>query len=150
MIKQYFKNKQLKSLTRRKLFGKYFHMLVKHAPTQYRIVSGRSINVENEERIFHDLKTHATLSSNHHPENVILNNIIRMQAVDQNTKSMCTERKNKAINNMYQQLKKYQKNTIFSFADIVTHERLYQAHLERIADYLCEGKWWEETKQGLI
>ena len=40
------------SVTYDKMFGTYLHALVVHAPRQYEIVSLRSINTENQERIF--------------------------------------------------------------------------------------------------
>ena len=46
----HFKNP--KSITKRKMFGKYYHALTAHACDQYRIINGRSINAESDERIF--------------------------------------------------------------------------------------------------
>ena len=42
----------LKSLTSRKLFGVYYHSIVKHAPIPFRLFSGRTANTEKEEAIF--------------------------------------------------------------------------------------------------
>ena len=40
-------------IVRKRVFrGKYFHALLVHAPTMFRIVSGRTANAEGEERIF--------------------------------------------------------------------------------------------------
>ena len=39
-------------LTRDKLYGKYMHNLLVHAPIQYRTVSGESMNCEDEEHIY--------------------------------------------------------------------------------------------------
>jgi hypothetical protein len=68
-----------KSLTKRKLYGQYYHALVCHAPQQYRIMSLSSSNAEDEERSFNFLKTISAQTSNHHPANVIANAFIRLQ-----------------------------------------------------------------------
>ena len=68
-----------KSLTLRKFFGQYFHALISHAPQQFRIMSLSSPNAENEERSFNFLKKVSTLTSNHHPENVMTNAFIRIE-----------------------------------------------------------------------
>ena len=43
---------------------------------EYRLFSGRS---EKEEAIFNKMKVYTNLTSNHHPENLILNAVIRLQ-----------------------------------------------------------------------
>ena len=60
-----------REITYDKLFGTYLHSLVVHAPRQYEIVSLRSINTENQERIFQQTKRIAAKCTNHKPENVI-------------------------------------------------------------------------------
>ena len=67
----------LKKLTSRKFFGSYYHSLMRHAPLQYRIISGRSVNTEKEEATFSTLKKFAKLTSNHHSNQVSLN-ILKM------------------------------------------------------------------------
>ena len=75
-IKTFF-NKITISMTARKLFGVYYHSLIKHAPEQYHIVSGRTCNTEKEEANFNFIKRDTTNASNHHSDNVISNAIIR-------------------------------------------------------------------------
>ena len=72
--------KKLKCITQRKLFGKYYHALITHAPDQLRIIDGRSANTENEERKFNFLKVTSLTSSNRHADNIILNAFIRSTA----------------------------------------------------------------------
>ena len=67
-------------LTKKKFYGKYLHALIAHAPMLLRMVSGKSINTEEEERTFNSLKTITTSTTNFHPDHVILNGIIRYQA----------------------------------------------------------------------
>ena len=67
----------LKKLSPRKLFGSYYHSIIRHSCQQYRIISGRSANTEKEEATFNSLKTFAKLTSNHHNDDILLNNNTR-------------------------------------------------------------------------
>ena len=82
IISIYLKGKTLKNLTERKMFGIYYHSLIRHAPEQFRLFSGRSSNTEKEEATFSTIKKNTNAASNHHPDNVITNAIIRNQARD--------------------------------------------------------------------
>ena len=80
-----------KSLTNRVLWGKYFHAIVYHAPVMYRIISGKTANTEQEERVFHTLKHITSITSNQHREHVLLNNMIRMQVREEMNLSELTK-----------------------------------------------------------
>ena len=54
--------------------------LIVHACQQYCIISGRTANTEKEEAMFTTIKNNTNLTSNHHPDNIISNVIIRYQA----------------------------------------------------------------------
>ena len=69
----------VKIITERALWGKYSHALIYHSPIMYRIVSGKSANAEQEERIFNTLKQITRTTSNQQPNSTLLNNIIRLQ-----------------------------------------------------------------------
>ena len=73
------KKMEISKISRRKLFGQYYHALISNAPQQYRIVSLSSANAEDEERQFNFLKTISSSTSNHHPENVLANAFVRLQ-----------------------------------------------------------------------
>ncbi len=45
-----------KTITRRKMFGIYFHSITCHTPEVYRLVCLRSLNTENQERLFGQAK----------------------------------------------------------------------------------------------
>ena len=66
-------------LSTKKLYGKYLHALIAHAPLMLRIVSGKSANTELEERTFNTMKRTTSSTSNFHPDHAILNAIIRLQ-----------------------------------------------------------------------
>ena len=67
------------TVTRRKMFGRYFHSIACHAALMFRIVSLRSLNTEQHERIFQQAKGILRDTTNHHVEHVIPNIIQRLQ-----------------------------------------------------------------------
>ena len=144
LLNQMLKGK-CKKITKRKMYGKYYHALFKHASEQIRIVCGRSSNTEPEERTFNFLKSTSTLTSNHHAENVVVNSIIRSQAKDMLTNNASCKDLNKEIDTLYSTLKKKRRETVFE------NKNSYQAHLERIADFLIEERmYWEEGSEGVV
>ena len=67
----------VKKLTVKKLYGKYFHSLFRHCADEHRLLSGKSINAENQERTFKFLKGILSGTSNHDPDQILLNCVIR-------------------------------------------------------------------------
>lgn len=55
------------ALTWRKLYGKYYHALIRHAPIQLQIISGESSNAEDEERYFNSIKGITRETSSRYP-----------------------------------------------------------------------------------
>ena len=149
LLKIHFANK-LKKLTERKFFGVYYHSLIIHARQQYRIISGRTANTEKEEAMFTTIKNNTNLTSNHHPDNIISNVIIRYQAKEK----LEVNKINKEVSvltELYQPIKKLQKNSVIPFTWIENYYNEYQAHLESISDYLLDKKpWWQETDIGVM
>ena len=78
-MKKIFDLDNLKKITRNKLFGKYFHNLLVHAPLQYRLVSGESINCEDEERFFKDIKSILHNTTDNKAGHLIGHLIVRLQ-----------------------------------------------------------------------
>ena len=140
---------KLHALTERKFFGAYYHAIVAHAPQQYRLFSGRSINTEKEEATFHNLKNATNLASNHRPDHVIKNAIIRLQARKKLNGGKLTMTKESNLKKIYLPIKEIQENTIIPYRWIKSNSSQYQRLLERISDYLLEGKWWMETNLGV-
>ena len=62
------------------MYGTYLHALTSHAPQQYEIVCQKSINAENQERLFGQARRAAEATSNRHPENIIFTSLLRLQA----------------------------------------------------------------------
>lgn len=60
-----------KKISTSKMFGHYIHALTVHSPTQFELSSLRSLNTENQERLFGQARVIAESCTNHHTENVI-------------------------------------------------------------------------------
>ena len=114
--------------------------------------SGRSSNTEKEEAVFNTLKKFTNLTSNHHPDNMIYNALVRIQAHQILTANEeDKERNDETFAKLYQPIKQNLSNTIISFEWIEKHYSCYQALLEQIAEYLiCDTKCWKETAMGIL
>ena len=141
-------------ITRNKLYGKYKHNLLVHAPIQYRLVSGASINCEDEERVFNSIKSITQSTTNNKPGHVIGNLIVR-----QEVESACKQKyefdlsKGSTQNDIQKigdKLYQNEKNSHFSFDFIHENSADWQSHLERISDFLIFGEnvWWEKNEFG--
>ena len=118
--------------TDRKVFGGYFHNILGHAPDQLRIVSGRSANAEKEDAIFHSIKTDSKQASNHHPDNILTNALIRLQARNQINSQFSTQTSQESgISEIYKPLSLTLTNSLISFHWIENYPREYQCLLER-------------------
>ena len=135
-------------LTRRKLYGIYYHSITSHAPFTSRLISLSSVDTEEEEREFSTINAISKTTSNGHPEHIIPNCIVRAQAERKfkSTKSSFLEQQSR--------IDKFASN-LPQFPDtVIPHElldtELYQAHLETISDFLLCGKvvWWHVNEDG--
>lgn len=138
-----------KSTTRRRMFGRFFHSITTHAASLFRIVSLRSLNTEQHERMFQQAKGITKATSNNHTEHVISNVIQRLhfeQGVENEIASQETQ-----IKSLAQALGPME-NTVFPHSMLEKVSEHYQAHLERISDFLLRGPgvWWKETPRGII
>ena len=150
LLKKIVKDKPLSpKLTKKKFYGKYLHALIAHAAMLLRMVSGKSINTEEEERTFNSLKTITTSTSNFHPDHVILNGITRYQAKgDFNAPYLIPSET--VVSKFSKSLPKKICPTI-PYWIINKFPWDWQAHLERISDFVLEENiWWEETPVGIV
>ena len=134
-----------------KVYGCYFHSIICHAPTYYRLISLRSLNTEYQERIFKQSNAITKGTSNMHPANVIKNALVRIQEENRigfRQDTFITEEN--AIGKLATDLETLP-NSFFSHNWINDHKTSFQAHLERISDYLLAGpgKWWKKTTDGI-
>ena len=135
-----------KKLTRRKLFGTYLHALTAHSPLQFEIISQKSVNTENQERLFGQARRAAEAASNRHPQNIISTVMLRLQAKKEVGNII------HSINEADSQVSKAAacldqvSGTSISKSFVRTRLHSWQAHLERISPFLVEKRaWWTET-----
>ena len=137
-------------MTRDKLFGKYMHNLLVHAPLQYRLVSGQSSNVEDEERFFNTIRNTSHCTTNNWPGHIIGNIIVRLQVEEEGKKLFETETTDSSTFNDIHKigivLHEDERNSLFTYSYIQENPHDWQSHLERISDFLIfgEGTWWKK------
>ena len=141
-------------MTRDKLFGKYAHNLLVHAPIQYRIISGESINAEEEERTFNTIQCITKGKTNNRPGHLIGNMIVRheyktinkiLHEFEQAESSTIKE-----IKVLDENLVKLQNNSRFTYSYIQNNSADWQSHFQRISDFLIlENIWWQKTEFGI-
>ena len=145
----------LNKITKEKLYGKYLHNLLVHSPVQYRIINGKSINCEGEERFFNTIKQITHTTSSNRPGHIIGNLVVRHQIETRckDTYQHTNERKqiDKDIRDLSLIIEKVQYNSLFTYEYIKNNVEDWQSHLERISDFLLEGEgiWWKKTKFGI-
>ncbi|XP_044166005.1 uncharacterized protein LOC122949994 [Acropora millepora] len=140
-------------LTEKKFYGRYLHSLIVHTPIQHRIICSRSTNTEQQERHFSTLSSISVATSSRRPGEIITPGIIRMQA---EMKSEENQQRN-SVKEQESQLRKLARcltppeNTVIPHRVILKYPQAYQAHLERISDFLyCgEGVWWRHILTGV-
>ena len=134
LMKEIFRGKLI-ALTRERLYGKYMHNLLVHAPIQYRVVSGDSINTEDEECQFNEIKNICKGTINDKPGHFIGNIIVRMKC-ESSAKQKFDDVKSidntvHDINSMGNQLVKYRRNSLFEYKYVQKY--FDDWHLQRIA-----------------
>ena len=155
LLKDIIQVKNLKKLTRGKFFGKYKHNLLVHAPIQYRLISGESINCEDEERFFSSIKNITRSTTNNKPGHIIGNLIVRHE-VETGCKEKYEFEKGKdstlrEITALGVKLQEFERNSLFTYDYIKKNVADWQSHLERISDFLVFGEnvWWQKTEFGI-
>ena len=154
LMKKLFRLDKLSAkMTRDKLFGKYEHNLLVHAPLQFRLISGQSANVEDEERIFNTI-SNSQSTTNNRPGHLIGNLVTRLQ-VETGCKERYEYNSNKdytpnEIHELGVDLYSQEKNSLFTYDYIRENCSDWQSHLERISDFLSLGNvWWQKTEFGI-
>ena len=143
----------IKSLTKRKLYGRYWHSITVHAAKQSRIISLKSTNTEEEERHFNTLQG-VTKLTNRRPGNIITPSLVRLQAEQKLAESKSAT---SPVKMQESQISKYHStltpfpNTVIPNRYIIRNLKEYQAHLESISDFIAcgEGEWWHQVLSGV-
>ena len=127
--------------SRENLFGLYLHSLSKHAPEHYELLCLKSINTENQERLFSKSRHIAEKASNRSPGNVITNILFRMQ---------CNTRKSSNADTIVHKAAKslpHFQGTQLPCEFVAKYNDSWQAQLQRLSPFLVHGKqtWWTTT-----
>ena len=131
------------------------HNLLVHAPLQYRLVSGESINCEAEERYFNSIKRITKGTSNNRPGHLIGNLVVRQRVESRcNDEYVFCAKSNTVvtdINMISKLLNDIQNISLFTYDFIKNNTVNWQSHLERISDFLLlgEGVWWQKNEFGI-
>ncbi|XP_057310151.1 uncharacterized protein LOC130648136 [Hydractinia symbiolongicarpus] len=154
MLCQSVLGNNLKTITKEKLYAIYFHSLTAHLPEVSRIVAPSSLHSENEEQLFSKINQISLGTSSRTLESIRDNSIVRIQE-EQKFNMKNARRKTSSstskISMFYKSIVDGGKRSSF---DINLPTRKYQAHLERLADFLVcgAGVWWhmDEDKKRVI
>ncbi|XP_078684908.1 uncharacterized protein LOC144918223 [Branchiostoma floridae x Branchiostoma belcheri] len=143
-----------KKLTARCLYGIYFHTLTTHAPTVFRIVALSSAHTESEERVFNQLRgIHRTTGCSRRPGQVIGNMLVRTHCENVlRSDKGTTYQPDSIVSNAAKVKQTGVEDTIVPLHIIDKFPKAWQAHCERLADYLqCgKGEWWTVHEEGVI
>ena len=113
------------------MFGRYYHSLTAHAAALFRIISLRSLNTEQQERIFQQAKGITKGTSNNHPQQ-ILSNIIQRFHYERGSENVIATQESQ-IKSLSAALGPME-NTVFPTSMLHDAAQHYQAHLEQIGD----------------
>lgn len=124
---------KLHDISHGRFFGAYLHALAMHCPIRYEIVCLRSVNTEDQERIFQQAKSIARSATNRKPENVIPAIMVRLQAKQLNGKLSSTLAASETeVKKVVKHVPPFEGTTVAkSFIDRQSNS--WQAHLERIS-----------------
>lgn len=114
------------------------------------IVSLRSVNTENQERLFEQARRSSTAASNRHPQNVLYSAVLRLQAKATFRNGMDTlQQADSIVGRAGANVPAYT-GMVLTKEFIKNRERSWQAHLQRISHYLIHGRgtWWKEIEEG--
>ena len=125
-----------------KFYGLYFHSITAHFADTYRTTPLSSLHTEEEERTFNAITSISSSTSSRTMEHVRDNCIIRLQAEQNLAMKEVKKQSSKSSISKYGAEVDPASRSRFCVNDI--DPRLWQSHLERIADFLVVGedKWW--------
>ena len=136
-------------VSRGTFFGLYLHALCKHAPEQYELVCLKSVNTENQERMFGQSRLIAEHTTNRHPDNIITSILMHMQVKNEIYKT--TNSSETVVSVAATCLPEF--NGTFVPLDWVNRRQdSWQAHLKRISPFLAcgKGEWWTQSDKGYL
>ena len=121
-------------------------------PTQLELACLRSLNTEGQERLFGQARVIAEACTNQHPDNVIPQIMLRLQA-KQEQHEFLTSVKNgdSQVSHVAKDLPQIP-GTRVKTSFIKGKEDSWQVHLQRISPFLVAGEdiWWSSVPNGFI
>ena len=141
-----------KNISKSRMFGHYVHAITAHLPTQLELTCLRSLNTESEERLFGQARKIAELCTNHHPDNVIPQIMLRLQAKQEQREILTS------VTNGDSQVSHVAKDlpplpgTKVKSSYVKQREDSWQIHLQQISPFLVAGVdvWWSYTPNGFL
>ena len=117
------------------------------------LICSRSTNTEQQECHFSTLSSISVATSSRRPGEIITHGIIRMQAEmksEENQQRDSVKEQESRLGKLPSCLTPPE-NTVIPHRVILKYPQAYQAHLERISDFLhCgEGLWWRHILRGV-
>ena len=131
-----------------------FSQNVSTTAIQNRLISGKSCHAQEQERVFNTI-TNITRATSHKKPGHIIGNIFLCLQAETNMGAYHTDNtttKQQAYISKLAHTVPALGNTVFPFSLIKRHSSSWQAHLDRISDFLLAGKdgWWTSNKYGDI
>ncbi len=130
--------------------GHYLHAITAHSPIQHELASLRSLNTENQERLFGQARAIAEQCTNHHPDNIIPQIILRLQAKQEHRIALLSVRKGDSqVSHIARELPPLPGTTVKK-SFLKHRDDSWQLHLQRISPFLVsgEGVWWTSVDSG--
>lgn len=122
------------------MFGMPYHSITAHFAEWFRLIPLRSLNAENQERVFKDIKN-STDSTNFNHEHLLINALIRLQVKTEEGvigKSFTSQENDIKKEWSRMPIRRDSRITL----DMIEEDRTSFAHHKlRISDYLVEGIW---------
>ncbi|KAK3734075.1 hypothetical protein QZH41_019813 [Actinostola sp. cb2023] len=140
------------TMTARKMQGIHYHQMIDHAALIYRMVCLKSINAELFERYFDRIQDITQKTWSKQPKDLVSNAFLHVHAEDAIDGDRSAMRKQeKEISKLARHLPK-STNTIIKAVTLKKNSRVWQAHIQKIPDYLKHGpdQWWNERDDGSI
>ena len=136
------------------MLGHYVHPITAHIPTQYELACLRSLNTESEERLLGQARAIADFCTNHHPENVIPQVMLRLQAKQEQHDGLASVKKGDSqVSRVAADLPQLPGTRVkTSFIQQREDSWQIQCHLQRISPFLVAGVdvWLSYTGNGFL
>ena len=143
---------QPEKISKGKMFGHYVHALTAHTPTQLELACLRSLNSESQERLFGQARAIAETCTNYHPDNVIPQIMLRLQAKQEQHEVLESVRKGDSqVSHVARDLPKVT-GTKVKTSFLRQREDSWQIHLQQISPFLVDGVdvWWSHVSNGFL